>query len=121
MHKRKHKKDKIMPGYIITPHTFGRDLKWNPHVHVLFTDGGINKNHVFKSASFISYPAKRRTYTRKLFELMRNAKPKDNNKGKQFRHLLPQIYNELTDFLYVSAPFQYGPDEKRKKSRSVPT
>ncbi len=22
-------------------HTFGGDLKWNPHIHVLYTEGGI--------------------------------------------------------------------------------
>jgi len=103
-HKRKHKKDKIMPGYIITLHTFGRDLKWNPHVHVLCTDGGMNRNHMFKSTGFISYPALRRAYTRKLFELMRNACPKDTDEGKQLRKLLSQIYKEHPDALYVSSP-----------------
>lgn len=83
-----------MPGYIITLHTFGRDLKWNPHVHVLCTDGGMNRNHMFKSAGFISYPALRRAYTRKLFELMRNACSKDTDEGKQLRKLLSQSYKE---------------------------
>jgi hypothetical protein len=31
--KRKRNKNKITPGFIITLHTYGRDLKWNPHVH----------------------------------------------------------------------------------------
>ena len=31
--KRKKVKDVIVPGFIITLHTYGRDLKWNPHVH----------------------------------------------------------------------------------------
>ena len=26
-------------------HTFGSDLKWNSHIHVLFTEGGIYKNN----------------------------------------------------------------------------
>ncbi|WP_366208768.1 transposase [uncultured Clostridium sp.] len=25
-------------------HTFGGDLKWNPHVHALVTEGAIDKN-----------------------------------------------------------------------------
>ena len=31
--KRKRKKNTLTPGFIITLHTYGRDLKWNPHVH----------------------------------------------------------------------------------------
>ena len=30
-------------GFIAVLHTFGSDLKWNPHVHALFTEGGIDR------------------------------------------------------------------------------
>ncbi|WP_159446802.1 transposase [Carboxydocella sp. ULO1] len=33
-------------GIIAVIHTFGRDLKFNPHVHVLVTEGAIDKNSV---------------------------------------------------------------------------
>ncbi|WP_079933519.1 transposase [Carboxydocella sp. ULO1] len=36
-------------------HTFGRDLKFNPHVHVLVTEGAIDKNKIGKGVSFIPY------------------------------------------------------------------
>ncbi len=29
------------PGLIIVLHTFGSDLKWNPHLHVIVTGGGL--------------------------------------------------------------------------------
>jgi hypothetical protein len=29
------------PGVIIVLHTFGSDIKWNPHVHVIITAGGL--------------------------------------------------------------------------------
>ena len=32
-------KENFTPGFISTLHTFGRDLKWNPHIHVLITEG----------------------------------------------------------------------------------
>ena len=28
------------PGFIMVLHTFGRDLKWNPHIHCLISEGG---------------------------------------------------------------------------------
>jgi len=37
------KKDKsYIPGVIMVLHTFGRDLKFNPHIHMLITCGGIS-------------------------------------------------------------------------------
>ena len=32
-------KENFIPGFVSTLHTFGRDLKWNPHIHVLITEG----------------------------------------------------------------------------------
>jgi len=36
------KKKGITPGIFTALHTFGRDLKWNVHVHVSVTRGGVN-------------------------------------------------------------------------------
>jgi hypothetical protein len=44
------KDDTFTPGVMITLHTFGRSLIWNPHVHCLVTEGGMNK----KAPLFIS-------------------------------------------------------------------
>ncbi|WP_299575658.1 transposase [uncultured Leptotrichia sp.] len=35
-------------GLISVIHTFGRDLKWNPHVHAIVSLGGFNKNLEFR-------------------------------------------------------------------------
>ena len=35
MNKREH----FTPGFICALHTFGRDLKWNPHIHALISQG----------------------------------------------------------------------------------
>lgn len=33
------KKEKFKPGFILTLPTFGRNLKWNPHIHAIITEG----------------------------------------------------------------------------------
>lgn len=43
-YKKKSKRRQLEVGVITVIHTFGRDLKWNPHVHVLITEGAIDKN-----------------------------------------------------------------------------
>lgn len=32
----------FVPGFIVVLHTFGSDLKWNPHLHVVITAGGLS-------------------------------------------------------------------------------
>ena len=41
-------KNKYDVGIIAVVHTFGKDIKWNPHVHALITEGGINKNTILE-------------------------------------------------------------------------
>lgn len=33
------KSENFKPGFVSTMNTFGRDLKWNPHIHMLLTEG----------------------------------------------------------------------------------
>ena len=34
----------MKPGIVAVIHTFGRDMKFNPHIHCLVTEGGFRKN-----------------------------------------------------------------------------
>lgn len=36
------KSKNFTPGFIMVLHTFGRDLKWNPHIHCLISEGGLS-------------------------------------------------------------------------------
>lgn len=39
-------------GLITVIHTFGRDLKWNPHIHAIVTLGGFNKNYKYLNKKY---------------------------------------------------------------------
>ncbi len=65
---RKHKVSKSSPNYftnsdivhyglITVIHTFGRDLKWNPHIHALVSLGGFTKNFTFKKLDYFHVPS----------------------------------------------------------------
>ena len=43
------KKENYTPGIVSVIHTFGRDLKWNPHVHMMVTEGGMGNNNGWKN------------------------------------------------------------------------
>lgn len=38
------KSKNFTPGFIMVLHTFGRDLKWNPHIHMLISGGGLTQD-----------------------------------------------------------------------------
>ena len=38
------KSESFTPGFICVLHTFGRDLKWNPHIHCLVSEGGVGNS-----------------------------------------------------------------------------
>ena len=45
--------DIVHYGLITVIHTFGRDLKWNPHIHALVSLGGFTKNFIFKKTRLL--------------------------------------------------------------------
>ena len=51
------KKKDVLPGIFTALHTFGRDLKWNVHVHLSVTCGGLSKgNTKWKAIYFAKNP-----------------------------------------------------------------
>ena len=43
-------------------HTFGRDLKWNPHIHCLISEGGHSDDGFWRPVHHFNY-----TYLRNAF------------------------------------------------------
>ncbi|WP_334472551.1 IS91 family transposase [Arsenophonus sp. PmNCSU2021_1] len=42
----------ITPGIFTAIHTWGRDQKWHPHIHLSTTAGGVTKNNTWRDMSF---------------------------------------------------------------------
>ncbi|WP_117347441.1 transposase [Faecalibacillus intestinalis] len=58
----KNNRNKIVFGSVLTLHTFGRDLKWNPHTHCLVCEEALDtKKNKMKNFSFISCEKLRKT------------------------------------------------------------
>jgi hypothetical protein len=46
-----------LPGVMATVHTFGRDLTFHVHVHVLCTEGGLRADHVWQPVNLFPSPS----------------------------------------------------------------
>lgn len=49
------KSQNFKPGIICALHTFGRDLKWNPHIHMLISEGASGNSIVWKEFHHFPY------------------------------------------------------------------
>ena len=72
-------------GLIVVVHTFGSDLKWNPHIHALFTEGGIDKNNKwFKTLSHIPYQYLRKSWQKLVLDIIKtNFKDRETQKQEE--------------------------------------
>ncbi|MBO5534187.1 MAG: transposase [Clostridia bacterium] len=52
-------------------HTFGRDLKWNPHVHALCTQDAADRNGFWHNFTYIDYKYLHIVFMQKLIALLR--------------------------------------------------
>lgn len=98
--KNQSKLEQFVPGIIATLHTFGRDLKWNTHIHMLVTEGAIGKKTDWKTFSHFPYPMLRKKFmTKLLFELSKHIST------SSFKKLKNQLYLEKQNGFYVHAPY----------------
>ena len=75
------------PGFICVLHTFGRDLKWNPHIHCLISEGGIGKSLRWRHKKHFNYKLLRDSFQTAL---------------------LNELHKRLGDSFKVSAKYSYG-------------
>lgn len=61
------------PGMICVLHTFGRDLKWNPHIHCLISEGGLADNGEWKKLDYFNYKYLRDAFQTVLLNLMHSS------------------------------------------------
>ena len=85
----------FVPGFICVLHTFGRDLKWNPHIHCILSEGGFDKNGFWRSVTHFHYKYFRNAFQTVLLNLMQNKLP------TQFKKAKAQIYNRSKNGFYV--------------------
>ena len=56
------KSENFTPGFICVLHTFGRSLQWNPHIHVLLSEGGVGNKTVWRPIKHFNYKLLRNSF-----------------------------------------------------------
>lgn len=90
------------PGMIATLHTFGRDLKWNPHIHMLVTLGAVGNTFPFKRFDFIPFAMLRKRFMTTLLYNLKIALA-NTPYAREFTRLVNNLYKERDNGFYVYA------------------
>jgi hypothetical protein len=92
------KSQNFQPGFVCSLHTFGRDLKWNPHIHVLFAEAILGNTIVYRPLNFLPFKMLRDRFQTTLLFMLEQILGKE-----KFRPLKNQIYREAKNGFYVYA------------------
>lgn len=96
--KKKYKsKIKWTPGFFAFLHTYGRDLKWNPHIHVLIAEMKLGNNLTNKTVSYFNYDALSKRFQTNLLKLL------SKKLGSSFDEEMRQSYINHKNGYYVYA------------------
>lgn len=108
---KKAKKENRQFGYMLFLHTYGRDLKWNPHIHSLICEGYFDKYNKFHKYGYFPYKKLRQTFMFSLHDYMRSYF-KQNKSSFEYSK-----FCKLTKWLekrYPQGYYAYGPKINKK-------
>lgn len=91
------KSENFTPGFICVLHTFGRDLKWNPHIHCLLSEGGTGNFSVWRRVTHFNYTYLRNAFCTALLNEL------ESQIGSSFKTVKSDIYRNHVDGFYVFA------------------
>ncbi len=96
------KKKGIEPGITLGLHTFGSKLEFNPHVHMIVTMGGLNKQGEWEDYDYIPFKMLRIFWQNAVLKLLRRVLTPVQK--REFQHLLQKAYSKNAEGFYVNAP-----------------
>jgi len=112
----------VVPGIITVLHTYGKDLKFNPHIHAIVTEGGLREKKKdpynrdrWVDVNFFPYEKLRKVWQYQLLTIIREKLPYH----KELHRLLDQLYREKENGFYVYAKRRIQGQQKESVCRYV--
>ena len=97
MFKKMNKSENLTPGFICVLHTFGRSLQWNPHIHVLLSEGGTGNKSIWRKVTHFEFKFLRKSFCMLLLNYM------EKHIGRSFKKVKAFIYKHCLNGFYVYA------------------
>ena len=90
------------PAFICVLHTFGRDLKWNPHVHVILAEGSADAFGNWHAKGYFHFESLRKSFQAIMLKSMLKAL------GPSFKATADNCYKSAENGFFVYAPKSKG-------------
>lgn len=91
------KHELFTPGFICVLHTFGRDLKWNPHIHCLISEAGVGISGLTRPKKHFDYKLLRLSFQTALLNEL------EQQLGPEFKKVKSAVYKNHKNGFYVYA------------------
>lgn len=99
------KKEKRSFGYVSFLHTFGRDIKDNPHIHVLICEAYMDKNNRIHKYDYFNYETLRKGFMKCLLDnIYFYLKKYHRHECHRFYKLKCDLYRKYRDGFYAHGP-----------------
>lgn len=95
MFRKLNKTERFTPGFICVLHTFGRNLQWNPHIHVLVSEVAVGRITSWKHVKHFNYPLMRISFCTVLLNRLHDRL------GPSFKQIKSAIYKNHCKGFYV--------------------
>ena len=90
---------KAIPGVIVVLHTYGKDMKFNPHLHCLVTEGGFKNNGMWVDMHYFPYKMLRRSWQYQLLTCLKEEL-EDSIENQKF---IDSLFKKYPKGFYVRA------------------
>lgn len=96
--------DLIKVGLICALHTSGKNLKFNTHIHVIVSEGGLNKKKEWVDYKYFPYDKLRHIWKYEVLTgLKKDYIPRNSSDSQKFYAIIEDLFSDHTLDFYVRA------------------
>jgi len=111
----KNRNGRLLEGAIVVLHPFSKNMGFNPHLHVLVTEGGFDKRGRFIHQKYISFRGMRKTWQYQVLTRFKAEFPGN----MEISMLVHQLFKKYPEGFYVHLPEESRITNKQKVARYV--
>jgi hypothetical protein len=89
----KHRNGRLVAGAVVVLHQFSKKLSFNPHLHILVTEGGFDKKGNFIHQKYINFRGMRKTWQYQVLTRFKAEFPND----MVFSMLVHQLFKKYSE------------------------
>ena len=113
--KKSKKKTKLKIGMIQVLQTYGADMKYNPHVHCIVTEGGFDRKGNWIHTYYMPYKFWRKKWQYKLLTMLKKELPKN----RETNVFIDMLFKNNPEGFVINAEHRFEKGEDKNMARYI--